>query len=1827
MIRTLLKFHNLDSTLDLNDQLSHFFKRGIVMGGDVLTVPAQLQVQVTPFKLIGFDGMVVIETSDTATLNVPAGQTSVVFFRSIYVPNNDPITGFDVLELSAYNAATDKDFLTVFAVVTVPALATQVSPTDIDYTSRDVIDPIGRMNVRGVLNNTSLLPLANNRAGDVYIVTSGLGDTPGIYVWNGVVWINTTDSLLVASLLAAHRSNLFSNEIHLTDEQAVAATGTVGTPGVEPITVAINIPTSTFTLANPLSNNDMALAEVVSFLTTGTLPSPLTPSTQYYAIPQAGPTGTTFKVATTPSNATANIPIVLGGSQSGTHTAVWKENKYVTSIDPRVPLQTENNALVGYPAAPIPSGSNPYVTSAYEIAAPSSKSISATAGPIAMLSGDGPFYVGFGGAGTAAQYFKPYHASLQREYVDPTSQVSIQITGVFKDAGLTQPLVPSSEPTVTGDFGFWTGPLYLAISSPFTANARILYEQKKLLSTIDRGSLAQPGPFSAETSQEVLQKFANVSGRVFDDPTPLAEQNKNLLIALLAVNRYIITTTAANLVVSNTEFARLRSYPQYAVEFAQQTNETVVVAGNQVFTVSNLTADVTAFDVTITTPDTPYVAVVTYSAPPVGLSGTQPGYIFTDGAGQRFRILNYNFASSPQSTTQILIYAGSRTVSTATSTTAGQIVAGNNPRQLELTYDHQTNFAEDFIEVSDLAVDPNDYEELPPGGGNVGVGAAFTLIGTNLLPNQGSGTGTGGRQAWQVLPKIQNNRFEQRVRLYGGWDSDQVNFPGQVIGNVSRGDCGIEFTGRLSDLALYTEFRSGAPFNYRVFVDGVYQEQLFASNLNEILVSGSSPVLSSAAYADYLTDRPKLQKVNLGLNLSTSQIHTVRVEITSSGSIPFALSGIGALYGSDLQEERGRTFIGASFIDTSTADDNLTPILVPRQATQKVIRYISESTGLRATATLSQPYYADPAYGHGNTAIVTLSGISDPLFPSVVGDVWYLSNRAAAAADTGSEIYLRVAGQSSGVRTLEAAPGFVPTYAELAYRVPSAPATSPSTGVPVLNAPISLFNKEQTRLLLTDWTVGRTQDVGALDALAQDTRTTVLADGSTALRMVNCTNQTVGLEGYLNALQLSQTNSEVQQTASCTRMDVVFCGTAGACTVTVTVDDNYSYFVSLSGTGVERHTLFFDGQLRSHSVKISAPTFANRVAIGEWVFHELADPAVVGQPIAEYNLLRNSNSSVTPFPAFAPLASTGISNNGIRLVDLLSHNARLYGATATINSSDANNEYFKTSFAMPPGSSDAGFTFEFFGSGFEIYMNATAIDAVRVNANGVALNTANFATANIPNGTLTGYTISVGLQRLVCTGLTPGFYKISLQNSAAALGTKTFYALGLLPMVGQVMRRNLDSTVPNDLHFNNFKDLRSFLSLLPEQIGLVSSENTGTAATTVAATSVQDLRPQPAYQAVVQDTFDVSATAPTSKVDATFTNASFNFGKQIYTMQFGSSSIATTGGSVSSVSLSAPLSSAATYTVKVNDLVYFQTLATWRRITGVTNQQQFTVDQPYNSTGEAVQVSQAVFTKDLVNLGDALEKNRLRDIFPGASITNVVIDYKDSVLLNDNNPDLPDPANVVVSASNSGLQSTVGLPVSTDFSSIYARPAAPNFIPQYPLSVNTNQQRLFLVFFPNPLAPPVASPNLIQYTVSAYPQAAFLTSYNNAARLGFLADLWVGTPTDVAQGYAQYSSLQAAVNFAAAGNKIRIRGNVTITESVTISTPQLSLEGNGYSSNITGTITLSSTCNYSTIRSIRCSQFIINAGATKNILTNDFYTTAPSDSGTGTVTDGNTTVP
>ena len=230
-IRTLLKFRNLDLTKDINDRYTRLFTSGVFDGGLVIPVVGQLKIDLMPpWKLINAEGMVVEETADRYRLDTPSGQTTVIACKAVYYENDVPEIVVLAIEKSAYDLLPDQYKYIVFAHVEVPLGATIILSIYIKYSARDTIDKLGRSSLRGVLSNASLLPVAkDNLAGDMWMVSDGIGGTPQIWGWDGVQWVILTDAATAMAILATHRANLYVDEKHATDKEKAALVGTSGT--------------------------------------------------------------------------------------------------------------------------------------------------------------------------------------------------------------------------------------------------------------------------------------------------------------------------------------------------------------------------------------------------------------------------------------------------------------------------------------------------------------------------------------------------------------------------------------------------------------------------------------------------------------------------------------------------------------------------------------------------------------------------------------------------------------------------------------------------------------------------------------------------------------------------------------------------------------------------------------------------------------------------------------------------------------------------------------------------------------------------------------------------------------------------------------------------------------------------------------------------------------------------------------------------------------------------------------------------------------------------------------------------------------------------------------------------------------------------------------------------------------------------------------------------------------------------------------------------------------------------------------------------------------
>ncbi len=238
------------------------------------------------------------------------------------------------------------------------------------------------------------------------------------------------------------------------------------------------------------------------------------------------------------------------------------------------------------------------------------------------------------------------------------------------------------------------------------------------------------------------------------------------------------------------------------------------------------------------------------------------------------------------------------------------------------------------------------------------------------------------------------------------------------------------------------------------------------------------------------------------------------------------------------------------------------------------------------------------------------------------------------------------------------------------------------------------------------------------------------------------------------------------------------------------------------------------------------------------------------------------------------------------------------------------------------------------------------------------------------------------------------------------------------------------------------------------------------------------ISPADGFKAVVYDYFTESSDSAESSISGAATTASYITAAQHYRILCDGTKTAVTIGAAFT------LDSAPSFQLKAGDILFSPAQNVFRRIASLTSQTQGILDAAFDLdiSGTSVFLSQVVVTKDLVGLGDAEEKSRLEDTFPGKLIDRISLSYTDSLAEGDTVSDFNSAARVVISASAQGRST---LPSSELFSSPYTRPTGPQAIQDYPLTASG--EGLFLICFANPFNSSVVSgANLLSYEASVY---------------------------------------------------------------------------------------------------------------------------------------------
>ncbi len=199
------------------------------------------------------------------------------------------------------------------------------------------------------------------------------------------------------------------------------------------------------------------------------------------------------------------------------------DNRYVTDLDPRVPTQTENDALQPDPTAYsefVPSDTNRFINSSKILAAPTEVDFAGGVGSIELqLASDGPFYVGFGTTGTAQQFFNIWARSATPQDDDQELLNSefqpVRITGVFQEASLSTEL----NPALADSNGFYSGSnVYIQLDNPTTGtDFSIGFGKRVYLGDLPPNAFLLRGPLFGQVDARVRQILESSVNGQFDD--------------------------------------------------------------------------------------------------------------------------------------------------------------------------------------------------------------------------------------------------------------------------------------------------------------------------------------------------------------------------------------------------------------------------------------------------------------------------------------------------------------------------------------------------------------------------------------------------------------------------------------------------------------------------------------------------------------------------------------------------------------------------------------------------------------------------------------------------------------------------------------------------------------------------------------------------------------------------------------------------------------------------------------------------------------------------------------------------------------------------------------------------------------------------------------------------------------------------------------------------------------------------------------------------------------------------------------------------------------
>jgi hypothetical protein len=1327
-LRALLQFRNLDSTSDINTRYVNLIGPGVYHGGQVTPVPAQLAVSLAPWQLVNVDGMVAEETSDTVILQCPAGQTTVIAVYAVYVENGAPILQTVAYERDAFYLLPDLEHYVIMAMVTVPIGATSILSSYISYEYRQSIDPLGRSPFRGFTNATPT-DTVDNQVGDFYIVVTG--GVANLWAWTGTQWQVMTDFVALSAELANHIANLDVNVKHITDNELAAV---VGTSGVEASAVIQDITYSAAAVG--VAGNLISIA----YTSGGVAGSELVTVTgNAISVKIADGVSTALQIKTAIDNSPAADLVTdqitgIGSNPQYTTAAVLltdgagepvsAANKLVDNADPRIPLLNEAQALPG--SNGIPGPDNLYITQDYPLAIPEEQAfvlplaqfppLAVSPQAVYLTVSDGPIYVGLSSIGSANIYFRFYDPSDNREFTT-ASELTVNCTGVYKDANLTIELDPSTDSNVD-EYGFFNNAgLYIKFSTLPDTNFRLIYGQGFTLGSLPNGALLRRNIYDAQTTGETVIAIEQIKGRPYTTEPPTDEQNINLRSSQVQLQEYMATVFNADHVVSN--FANAASVPDFGTDFV----ENVGIPTGATFTNTNLVG----FTYNSTT------GVVTYNSS-VDLSAVTAGNIFLDGAGNAFTIQSAPSGFSltirtrdgyiPQSSTQNPLGGVNTSVTTALN---GSCQPDNNPRNINLSTLQYVSGRE-RINIRNISVAPNEYHPI-----------------TNNV-------------AYQIITPVRSENFgEPRVRLYGGLE---VINTGRLQRVIAAGSSRMLVTGFFTELYLLCDFTSPLQTSLpsvTVKVDGS--------------LTGTTVDLSrSGTEINFITMQSlpgiRAKSVAMVNGLSDGVPHTVEIVVAAGSSM--------VCYGFDLIRYAvtsglvipGRAFVQADLYKNDIVQTLLTPAIGAQQRGGVSVRYVNREQALSSETYLLTDFDGT-LQGPAGTAVPSTpnftvgSGLSKFSYYKV-GDVVKLVTSSteeikqilSIGPGAGQVVFTTNVTSSGSAALLHIAStqgdSIDPTQEYKRY--------SPTDfGLGITNGPITDFSTPTS---------------------ATQNRMFTMEDGCTTMAGQQLSFTNVNVESTNYALYLPNSSSTLFIRALCSRMDILV-PNLSPCTMNVSVDGCPPFAVSIAGVGLQRVTLLVNARYQTHEITIT--NSAGLTVSGIILHEPAISPAIQGAALGTQNLLaryaagNNPDGTIIPIGAVAldPTTTEGRFYSGSGLGNTWTDVQDFVNAPATgryISSNQAGS-YFEYEFFGD------GFEIEF-SCGPDRGQALIELNGLVANSTNYS---ATFRNVNATTGVVDMYSSTVSRQRFGISSLTYGKFtlRVSVQNPAQKNSASSGYNINI----------------------------------------------------------------------------------------------------------------------------------------------------------------------------------------------------------------------------------------------------------------------------------------------------------------------------------------------------------------------------------------------------------------------------------------------------------------